>query len=129
MKPVSRRDFLRAGGLMAGGAAAAAACTPGTSGLAPQSTSNAGHAAMVGDEPMPGTVGEVDHERNGFNPTDLLTDFDYGNVSTLPDGRTMREWEIVSYNKSIAVVPGIEFPAWTFNGRMPGPSLRCTEGD
>jgi len=129
MKQVSRRDFLRAGGLMAAGAAAAAACTPATAGLAPQATSNAAHAAMVGDEPMPGTVGEVDHERNGFNPTDLLTDFDYGNVSTLPDGRTMREWEIVSYNKSIEVVPGIEFPAWTFNGRMPGPTLRCTEGD
>ena len=78
---------------------------------------------------MPGTVGEVDHQKNGFNPTEILRDFDYGTVSTLPDGATLREWEVVSYNKGIEVVPGIEFPAWTFNGRMPGPTLRCTEGD
>jgi FtsP/CotA-like multicopper oxidase with cupredoxin domain len=71
----------------------------------------------------------VDHIRNGFNPTELLRDFDTGAVSPLPDGSVLREWEIVSYNKSLEVVPGIEFPAWTFNGRMPGPTLRCTEGD
>ena len=28
-------------------------------------------------------VGEVDHAQNGFNPSDILTDFDYGKVSTL----------------------------------------------
>lgn len=44
---------------------------------------------------MPGTVGEVDHEANGFNPTDTLTDFDYGETSTLPNGQTLREYKIV----------------------------------
>jgi FtsP/CotA-like multicopper oxidase with cupredoxin domain len=71
----------------------------------------------------------VDHEKNGFNPTDILTDFDYGEVSTMADGRTLREFRLTSLNKNIEVVPGIEYPAWTYNGRIPGPTLRCTEGD
>jgi len=78
---------------------------------------------------MPGVVGEVNHVRNGFNPTDILTDFDYGEVSTLPSGQTLREYRITSLNKNIEVVPGIEYPAWTYNGRIPGPTIRCTEGD
>jgi FtsP/CotA-like multicopper oxidase with cupredoxin domain len=130
MKPVSRRDFLRAGGFLVAGAAAAA-CAPAQPKQESPATGAADHmAAMAGaGGPMPGTVGEVDHERNGFNPTDLLTDFDYGKVSVLPSGQTLREWEIVSHNKTIEVVPGMDFAAWTFNGRMPGPTLRCTEGD
>lgn len=125
---VSRRDFLRAGGYLVAGAAAAAACAPSP---AIQAHDGGSHMAPIagGDQPLPGTVGEVDHLKNGFNPSDVLTDFDYGTVSAMPDGRTLREWEIISHNKLIEVVPGIEFPAWTFNGRIPGPTLRCTEGD
>jgi len=58
-----------------------------------------------------------------------LTDFDYGEVSTLPDGRTLREYKIIAINKDIEIVPGIKFAAWTYNGRIPGPTLRCMEGD
>jgi FtsP/CotA-like multicopper oxidase with cupredoxin domain len=131
MKQVSRRDFLRAGGYLVAGAAAAAACTPAKPDASAHPTTAGSHmASMAGSGgSLPGTVGEVDHEKNGFNPTDLLTDFDYGTVSALPDGRTLRQWEITSYNKNVEVVPGIDFPAWTFNGRIPGPTLRCTEGD
>jgi FtsP/CotA-like multicopper oxidase with cupredoxin domain len=78
---------------------------------------------------LPGTVGEVDHEANGFNPTDILTDFDYGEVSIMPDGRTLREYKVIAFNKDIEIVPGIKFAAWTYNGRIPGPTLRATEGD
>jgi FtsP/CotA-like multicopper oxidase with cupredoxin domain len=131
MKQVSRRDFLRAGGYLVAGAAAAAACTPAKPDASAHPSAAGSHmASMAGSGgSLPGTVGEVDHEKNGFNPTDLLTDFDYGTVSALPDGRTLRQWEITSYNKNVEVVPGIDFPAWTFNGRIPGPTLRCTEGD
>lgn len=73
--------------------------------------------------------GEVNHEANGFDPTDILTDFDYGKVSTLPNGQTLREYEFTAINKNIEVMKGIEFPAWTYNGRIPGPTIRCTEGD
>lgn len=78
---------------------------------------------------MPSTVGEVDHARNGFNPTDILTDFDYGKVSELDNGQTLREYDFIALDKMIEVAPGIEFPAWTYNGRVPGPTIRCTEGD
>jgi manganese oxidase len=75
------------------------------------------------------TVGEVDHERNGFDPHAMLTDWDTGRVSTLPDGRTLREFTLTAVDKEIEVAPGVFFPAWTYNGRVPGPTLRATEGD
>jgi FtsP/CotA-like multicopper oxidase with cupredoxin domain len=73
--------------------------------------------------------GVVDHAANGFDPTTLLRDFDAGTTSLLPDGRTLREWEIFAVDHEIEVAPGVKFPAWTFNTRVPGPALRCTEGD
>ena len=76
-----------------------------------------------------GAVGEVDHARNGFDPHEILTDFDYGEVSKDSTGRTVREYEFLAINKEIEVAPGVFFPAWTYNGRVPGPTIRCTEGD
>src|ERR687897_246246 len=75
------------------------------------------------------TVGEVDHARNGFDPHAILTDWDAGTVTTGPDGRRVREWDIVGVDKEVEVAPEILFPAWTFNGRIPGPTFRCTEGE
>jgi FtsP/CotA-like multicopper oxidase with cupredoxin domain len=75
------------------------------------------------------TVGEVDHAANGFDPHEMLTDWDSGTTSTLDDGRTLREYEIVAVDKEIEIAPGLYFPAWTYNGRVPGPTLRATEGD
>ena len=71
----------------------------------------------------------VDHAANGFNPSDVLRDFDYGRTSKLPGGRTLREWTVVAQDKEIEVAPGITYPAWTYNGRIPGPTFRATEGD
>jgi len=126
MKPISRRDFLKYGGLTLAGAAGVTALGQGTGGV-----SKAAAKPMVqhGDDMIPGVNGEVDHEANGFNPTDILTDFDYGEVSTLPNGQILREYEVTAINKNIEILPGIEFPAWTYNGRIPGPTLRCTKGD
>src|SRR5262245_51094104 len=94
----SRRNFLKL--IMAGGAAIGTGAvlqgarpaaqphvdtaqertaTPMPAGMHP--------AGQGGHGDLPGTVGEVDHERNGFNPTDTLTDFDYGKVSKLPNGQ------------------------------------------
>jgi FtsP/CotA-like multicopper oxidase with cupredoxin domain len=75
------------------------------------------------------TVGEVDPARNGFDPHEMLTDWDRGTVSRLSDGRILREFEIIARDKEIEIAPGIFFPAWTYNGRVPGPTLRVTEGD
>ena len=74
-------------------------------------------------------VGNVDHAANGFTPHQLLTEFDYGKTSTDPDGRRVREWTITAVDKEIEIAPGVLFPAWTYNGRVPGPTLRCVEGE
>jgi FtsP/CotA-like multicopper oxidase with cupredoxin domain len=71
----------------------------------------------------------VNHRRNGFDPSELLRDFDYGTTRRLSSGRVLREWELVAQDKQIEVAPGVEFAAWTYNGRIPGPTLRCREGE
>jgi FtsP/CotA-like multicopper oxidase with cupredoxin domain len=72
---------------------------------------------------------QVDHRANGFNPTELLRDFDYGKTRRLASGRVAREWELVATEKEIEVAPGVRYEAWTYNGRVPGPTLRCREGE
>ncbi|TIO81795.1 MAG: copper oxidase, partial [Mesorhizobium sp.] len=125
------RRLLLAGGLAAGGTAVMATAARGQ-------TDHAGHGTPGAAEPQPAhlsahgamiTVGEVDDSRNGFDPVKLLSDWETGTVSTLSDGRTLRSFEVTAEDKEIEIAPGILFPAWTYNGRVPGPSLRATEGD
>lgn len=126
-KNFSRRDFIRAGGLTLLGATGAMSLSQPAGATPP---SQHGHPdGMDMSHDMASTVGEVDHQRNGFNPTDILTDFDFGQVSTLENGQILREFNLVAVDKVIEVVPGIEFPGWAYNGRIPGPTLRATEGD
>jgi FtsP/CotA-like multicopper oxidase with cupredoxin domain len=75
------------------------------------------------------TVGDVDHAANGFDPHDILTDFDGGTVRRLPGGRTLREWTVLAQDREIEVAPGVRYAAWTYNGRVPGPTFRAREGD
>jgi FtsP/CotA-like multicopper oxidase with cupredoxin domain len=75
-----------------------------------------------------GTVGRVDHRANGFDPHEILRDFDTGTVRR-EGGRTVREWTLIAEDKEIEVAPGVKFAAWTYNGRVPGPTLRATEGE
>jgi len=63
------------------------------------------------------------------NAIRTLTEFDTGKVTRLPGGGTLREYWVEAVDKQIEVAPGVRFPAWTFNGAVPGPTLRCTEGD
>jgi FtsP/CotA-like multicopper oxidase with cupredoxin domain len=71
----------------------------------------------------------VDHRANGFNPSELLRDFDWGRTRRLASGRVLREWRIDAVDKEIEVAPGVRYAAWTYNGRIPGPTLRCREGE
>ena len=75
------------------------------------------------------TVGTVDHAANGFDPHAILTDWDTGVRSTDSEGRTVRTFEVVAEDKEIEIAPGVRFAAWTYNGRVPGPTLRVTDGD
>lgn len=75
------------------------------------------------------TIGDVDTERMRFDPSAFITTFDYGDAYTDSDGTVIREWQIVAVDKEIEIAPGLFFPAWTYNGQVPGPTLRCNEGD
>ena len=75
-----------------------------------------------------GTVGRVDPRVNGFDPHEILRDYDRGNV-VREGGRTVREFELVAEDREIEVAPGVKYAAWTYNGRVPGPTLRVMEGE
>lgn len=120
---MTRRDVLRAGALGAVGIATGGGAIGLGRGARAQS---AGHGAHVDAHDML-TEGDVD--TSTFDPSAFLYDFDYGAVSTLPSGQTLREYEMVAVDRDIEVAPGVFFPAWTYNGQVPGPTLRCTEGD
>ncbi len=65
-----------------------------------------------------------------FDPMEYLREFNYGKVSQLPDGTTLREFTIIAEDDQIMEVsPGVFFNVWTFNGTVPGPTIRATEGD
>jgi len=65
-----------------------------------------------------------------FNPDKYLREFSYGRVSKLPDGTTLREFTIVAEDdKIMEISPGVFFNVWAFNGTVPGPTIRATEGD
>ena len=135
-KGISRREFFKYSG-------AGVAALAGATGFASLTTASKNadehehneHGAM-------GAVGEVDHTANGFDPHEILTDFDYGTV-TEEDGRTVREWEVLALDKEIEIAPGLFFPAWVYGsatsiesrraghivGRVPGPTFRCIEGE
>ena len=85
-----------------------------------------------------GTVGEVGHQ--DYNPMTYLTDWNFSHLPTdqrskfyketkLSGGRLLREYWIYTVNKEIEIAPGVFFPAWTYNGQVPGPTIRATEGD
>jgi len=97
-------------------AGAAAAAAPGAPAAA--------HTDVHG-----GFRGAVDHVANGFDPHKILREFDTGKVSRLPSGQTLRSYELVALESEIEVAPGVTFPAWTYNGRIPGPTIRAREGD
>ena len=56
----------------------------------------------------------VDPDVNGFDPTRILRDFDWGKTRRLAGGRTLREWELVASDKEIEIVPGVKYTAWEF---------------
>src|SRR5918992_1195635 len=124
---VSRRRLI-------GGAAATGAALPVLHELVPhgslhhQGASAAEHdaherAAHRGAGHL-GAVGRVDPRTNGFDPHEMLRDFDRGTVRG-----GVREWEILAQEKEIEVAPGVKYAAWAYNGRVPGPTLRAREGE
>ncbi len=132
---VSRRDFLRAAGAVGAVGASAGVLGAHAGRAAGQGNSGgkvAGDAAEhdagahEGDVGEHGGTGDVDLSR--FDPSEFLRDFYWGEERR-EGGRTVREYEMVAQDAEIEVAPGVFYPAWTFNGQVPGPTLRAREGD
>jgi FtsP/CotA-like multicopper oxidase with cupredoxin domain len=85
-----------------------------------------------------GNFGAVDEYRDlDFDPHEFLSSFNTGaegqdNVEQEiyeEDGQTVRHYQITAVDTTIEIAPGVEFPAWAYNGQVPGPTLRAVEGD
>lgn len=138
---VTRRDFLglslgtAAGVLGAGLAGQATQAQENTETPHSEHEENSASGSTTGQETMSHAganmlVGTVDHESNGFDPMQMLVDWDYGTVIGTNDaGGSIREYNIAAGDIEIEIAPGIKFPAWAFNARVPGPAIRVMEGD
>ena len=64
-------------------------------------------------------------------PVEYLTHFNCGHISKDESGKTVRQFTlIVEENQKIPITyEGHIFEGWTFNGTIPGPTIRVTEGD
>jgi FtsP/CotA-like multicopper oxidase with cupredoxin domain len=85
-----------------------------------------------------GTVGRANPV--GLDPTRYLRNWNFNHLppderakyyreTRQPDGSLLREYEIYAVDREIEIAPGLKFPAWTYNGQVPGPTIRATEGD
>jgi FtsP/CotA-like multicopper oxidase with cupredoxin domain len=99
-------------------------------GMSMQSTPGAYQGGVYDSHTSEMLVGTVDHERNNFDPMQLLVDWDYGTVTGETDnGNAIREYDVSAGDIEIEIAPGLFFPAWAYNARVPGPTVRCVEGD
>jgi manganese oxidase len=84
-------------------------------------TGHEGHmlagAAMIGED-TPAAGGPHDLDALLYPPS----------VRAHQPGR-VREYQLVAHDHEVEVAPGVFFAAWTYNGTVPGPVIRATEGD
>jgi FtsP/CotA-like multicopper oxidase with cupredoxin domain len=77
----------------------------------------ADHAAMIG-EAAPAVGGPRDLDALLYPPEPLPH----------RPGR-VRDYTLVASDREIEIAPGVHYPAWTYNGTVPGPVVRATEDD
>ena len=86
-------------------------------GTQPMDMAAMGHAAMIGEE-APAVGGPHDLDSLLYPPPALP--YEPGRI---------REYSLIATDRDIEIAPGVFFPAWTYNGTVPGPVIRATEGD
>jgi manganese oxidase len=88
--------------------------------------------------PILGTTGDVldptslniDPKTAVVDPMKYLREFNYGRISKLSNGTSLREYTLIASDQQTKEVsPGVFYNVWTFNGTIPGPTIRATEGD
>ena len=120
MKRISRRQALKRGLLgIAGAASASSIARASELGVNGAGAHPSPHTLMTRGVPAAA----------GIDPTVFLRNFDYGTVSKRANGQTVREYQLIALDRTLEIMPGVFYSAWTFDGQVPGPTLRCTEGD
>ena len=138
MPQLSRRRLLAASVPALGGAAAALhgasrTAPVGARGATPRARRHAGTTRRDRGPRRPRGLPRrrtVDHAANGFDPHEILRDFDWG--TTTRHGERAASCASGSWSRSTRRSrsrPASRFAAWTYNGRIPGPTLRCREGE
>jgi manganese oxidase len=88
--------------------------------------------------PILGTTGDVldptslniEPKTAVVDPMKYLREFNYGRTSNLSNGTSLREFTLIASDQQTKEVsPGVFYNVWTFNGTIPGPTIRATEGD
>lgn len=89
----------------------------------------AAHAHGPADNPLAGALAARVGTLKGFNPSQTLSTFDWGDLSKSRDGRVLRTYHVTARDVELEIAPGVFVSAWTHNGLVPGPTLRCRAGD
>lgn len=72
----------------------------------------------------------INPETAVVDPSKYLREFNYGTVTNSSNGTKIREFTLIaSDTQTKEVSPGVLYNVWTFNGTIPGPTIRATEGD
>jgi FtsP/CotA-like multicopper oxidase with cupredoxin domain len=106
---------------------------------AQEAGAHGGHGAAAGHDHALGTVGRVGPDRF-FDPMTFIRSWNFSDLdpeargrvykeTPRPDGTLLREYQFFAVDREIEIAPGIFYPAWTYNGQVPGPTIRATEGD
>ena len=80
------------------------------------------------------------YSTDDFNPQAYLESWNFNDLppserekfyreTELADGSLLREYWFYVRDERIEVAPGVFFDAWTYNGQVPAPTIRATEGD
>lgn len=127
---VSRRELLRKAGL--GGAVFLGGSVLGRSIGSARAGTGPGYDpdrhTVVGDDVLDAIYGHAHGPPSGIDPSAL-------DAHTLPpprDGRpagSVRELEFAVEERLVEVGNDVFIEAWTYNGTVPGPTIRATEGD
>ena len=76
------------------------------------------------------TAQTIDPKNAAVDPMKYLREFNYGRISKVPNGTTIREFTLIASDQDTKEIsPGVFYNVWTFNGTVPAPPLRATEGD
>jgi len=103
------------------------------------SEGNGGHPGMKTNVTAHlGTTG--DYQTDDFDPSVYLRTWNFKDLpdaerqkfyreTNLSNGTMLREYWFYAEDGKIEIAPGVFFDAWTYNGQVPAPTIRATEGD